>query len=61
MIINNKNRKKNRYHATLTKHYNFRADGYFCCSGFSWNESTGKCESKDIKDIKMMIMTILQF
>lgn len=33
------------------KKYDYRIDGKdVCCLGFSWNHSTEKCESKDIKD-----------
>lgn len=43
----------------LMKQYDYRVDGHVCCIGFSWNDSTAMCESKDIKDITMMIMTII--
>lgn len=43
----------------LMKQYDFWFDGNFCCIGFSWNSSTAMCESKDIKDITMIIMAII--
>lgn len=43
----------------VMKQYDYRVDGNLCCLGFSWNNSTAMCESKDKKDITMMIMTII--
>lgn len=43
----------------LMKQYDFRVDGNVCCLGFSWNNSTAMCESKNVNDITMRIMAII--
>lgn len=43
----------------LMKQYDFRVDGNVCCLGFSWNNSTAMCESKNVNNITMRIMAII--
>lgn len=43
----------------LMKQYDYRVDGNVCCLGFSWNNSTAMCESKNVDDMTMRVMAII--